>query len=116
MNLTSFNPIIVTQKADAAVELFEALGFERRHNKKGDIFDSVSMKTDSGFHVDVTQADVPRDMTSIRMNVPDFDEACRLLTERGFRPMGPMKDTGTSHSMMMVAPTGFTVVVCQHVK
>ena len=31
MNITSFNPLIVTGNAQAAIALFEAMGFERRH-------------------------------------------------------------------------------------
>ena len=32
MKITSFNPLIVTKDEAPAIELFEALGFERRHN------------------------------------------------------------------------------------
>ena len=42
------------------------------------------MKDVNGFHVDVAQADVPRDMTIIRMNVDNFDEAYEYLTAKGF--------------------------------
>ena len=31
MTITSFNPLIVTQDAEAVIALFEAMGFERRH-------------------------------------------------------------------------------------
>ena len=31
MKFTSFNPMIITKDSEAAVALFEALGFERRH-------------------------------------------------------------------------------------
>ena len=31
MKITSFNPLIVTKDAEAAIALFEALGFERPH-------------------------------------------------------------------------------------
>ena len=90
MTITSFNPLIVTKDAEATIALFEALGFERRHMKTGindkDIT-SVRMRYtgEDGkvFHVDVTQAPVPQDIASIRMNVRDFDEAYQLLEERG---------------------------------
>ena len=35
MQITSFNPMIVTKDAEATIALFEALGFERRHTKTG---------------------------------------------------------------------------------
>ena len=78
MQITTFNPMILSKNADDIIKLFEELGFERRH--KADNIDnrdisSVRMTDANGFHVDVAQADVPRDLTIIRMNVDDFDEA-----------------------------------------
>ena len=84
MKFTSFNPLIVTKDAAPAIELFEALGFERRHNNTnvdGKNISNVTMKDANGFHVDVAQADVPRDMTIIRMNVDNFDEAYEYLRQ-----------------------------------
>ena len=43
------------------------------------------MKDANGFHVDIAQANVERDMTIIRMNVDDLDEAYALLTARQLR-------------------------------
>ena len=86
MKITSFNPMIVTKKPEEAIALFEALGFERHHHKTGGTevgeqgfgFSSVRMKDANGFYVDVCTAEsdrLERDMTVIRMNVDDFDEA-----------------------------------------
>ncbi len=119
MKITSFNPLVLTTQAADAVALFEALGFERRHNKVGEEFNSNSMKNESGFHVDVTQVEkLLRDLTAIRMNVDDFDEAYDLLLSRGFTmfPGGQVTDTGTSRSAMLVSPSGFPIVVAQHIK
>ncbi len=33
MKITSFNPMILTKKPEEVIALFEALGFERRHQK-----------------------------------------------------------------------------------
>ena len=89
MQITSFNPAIITSDAQSIIALFEALGFERRHTKTGindkDIT-SVRMRytNEDGkvFHVNVTQAPVPHDITAIHMNVRDFDEAYKLLVQR----------------------------------
>ena len=35
MNITAFNPIIITKDPEPAIALFEALGFERKHMKTG---------------------------------------------------------------------------------
>ncbi len=121
MKITSFNPLIVSPKAEDAIALFEALGFERRHQKtgiNGDIT-SVAMKNADGFQVNVAQVDkVPQDMTLIRMNVDDFDEAYAFLTARGFRNAqgDSVTDTGTSRATMMVSPSGFAINLAQHIK
>ena len=57
MKITTFNPQIVTRDAEPLVELFEDLGFERRHRQEdiGDLeVTGIRMKDANGFHVDVT--------------------------------------------------------------
>ena len=122
MRITSFNPMVLSAKADAAIELFESLGFERRHQKK-DIDDqtaaSVRLKDANGFHVDIVQVDVlPRDMTAIKMNVDDFEEGFELLTAYGFSIVqgGRITDTGSSKSVMMVSPSGFAINLVKHIR
>ena len=125
MKITSFNPLIVTKDAEKVIALFEALGFERRHKKTGindkDVT-SVRMRYtgEDGkiFHVDVTEADVPQDILSIRMNIPDFDEAFAMLEEEGFKNIQGEKvtHTGSSKATMMVSPSGFSISVAEHIK
>ncbi|MCR5789518.1 MAG: hypothetical protein K6G83_06460 [Lachnospiraceae bacterium] len=125
MKITSFNPLIVTNDADAAIKLFEDLGFERRHTKTGindsDITD-VRMRYENEdrkvFHVDITQAPVPKDITTIRMNIDDFDEAYNMLEGKGFKNAQGDKitETGSSRSTMMVAPSGYSISISKHIK
>ena len=125
MTITSFNPLIVTKNAEETIALFEALGFERRHMKTGindkDI-SSVRMRYtgEDGkvFHVDVTSAPVPQDITTIRMNIRDFDEAYKTLEEKGFKNAQGEKitDTGSSKSTMMVSPSGFSISIAEHIR
>lgn len=125
MKFTSFNPLIITNDAEPVISLFEALGFERRHTKtnigNNDVT-SVRMRYTSEdgkvFHVDVTQSSVPRDITTIRMNVDDFDEAYQMLEEKGFRNLQGDKvtDTGSSMATMMVSPTGYSISISKHIK
>ncbi|MBQ2580091.1 MAG: hypothetical protein II574_00525, partial [Ruminococcus sp.] len=79
MKITGFNPLIVTKDAEAAIKMFEELGFERRHSLDANTgttdFTSVRMKNAEGFYVDIANVPVPQDLTLIRMNVDDFDEA-----------------------------------------
>ena len=84
MKITTFNPQIITKNAEPIIQLFEDLGFEKRHNQKGigelDVT-GVRMKDANGFYVDISQAEaLPVEcLTAIRMNVDDFDEAYRLM-------------------------------------
>ena len=113
MNITSFNPLIVTKDAKSAISLFEALGFEQRHIKEGigesNVTD-VRMKNADGFHVDVSQG--TGEWTMIRMNVDNLEEATELLKEHGFRmarheAAKETVDTGSSKFNIMVSPSGF---------
>jgi len=125
MIITSFNPLIVTKDAETTIALFEAMGFERRHTKTGindkDIT-SVRMRytgeDGKTFHVDVTQAPVPQDITTIRMNVRDFDEAYQMLLEKGWKNAQGDKitNTGSSKSTMMVSPSGFSISITEHLR
>lgn len=121
MKITTFNPLIVTKDADSVIGLFESLGFEKRHtitvnDGKGDIT-SVRMKDANGNNVDVAKANVPQDMTLIRMNVDNFDEAYEMLISKGFRNSQGDKtvDSATNKSAMMISPSGFAFDLCQHI-
>jgi predicted RNA binding protein YcfA (HicA-like mRNA interferase family) len=122
MMITAFNPIIITPKADETIELFEALGFERRHQKDGindEGISSVDLKNADGFRVDVTNVtQMPQALTSIRMSVRDFDEAYKILEAHGFKNAQGSKitDTGTSKATMMVSPSGFSISLSQHIR
>ena len=123
MQITSFNPLIVTPKADEVIALFEALGFEKRHTTESDseitAYSSVRMKNADGFHVDITEdTRVPQTMTAIRMNVDNFDEAYELLKARGFiNALGDkIADNGSSRATMMMSPSGFGISLIEHIK
>lgn len=121
MKITGFNPLIVTAKADDVVKVFEDLGFEKSHTKTGvDQMNvtSIRMKDANGNHVDIGDTPVPQDMTVIRMNVDDFDEAFELLTSNGFKnPRGDsITETPTSKSAFLVSPSGFAIDLVKHLK
>lgn len=129
MKITAFNPMIVTRRSEDAIALFEALGFERRHQKTAEVeegaqglgFTAVRMKDANGFHVDVCAADyenLARDMTVIRMNVDDFDEAAALLKSHGFREskVVPQNETSSSHYAYFVSPSGFIIDLIKHIR
>ena len=114
--------MIITKDAKAAKELFEALGFENRHTKTGindEDITNFDMKDANGFRVDIAQVDkMPQDMTAIRMNVRDFDEAYQFLLSKGFKNAqgDRITDTGTSKATMMVSPSGFSISLSQHIR
>lgn len=122
MKITTFNPLIVTKDAENVIKLFEALGFEKRHSLGANTgetdFTSVRMKNAEGFYVDVANVPVEKDMTLIRINVDNFEEAYKFLTERGFKnPKGDHTvDTKTNRSACLISPSGFAFDLCQHIK
>ena len=123
MKITSFNPLIITPKADDSIALFEALGFERKHKTESDTdvtaYTSVRMKNADGFHVDITEnARVPQTKTAIRMNVDNLDEAYEFLKAHGFiNTMGDkIADNGSSRAAMMMSPSGFSISLIQHIR
>lgn len=125
MKITTFNPMIITKDAEKTVELFEELGFEKRHQPDGSSASGYDYKdyrlTDAnGFHVDVayTSGAGERDITAIRINVDDFSEAYDFLVERGFKSATgkPATETESSQGVFMISPSGLGIVLCQHIK
>lgn len=122
MKITTFNPMIMTPKADDVIRLFEELGFEKRHVKTGlndEGITNVRMRDANGFHVDISAVDrLPQDMTSIRMNVDSFEDAEQLLTAKGFTNIQGDKvgESPSARGTAFVSPTGFSIVVSQHIK
>ena len=123
MKITTFNPMILSPKADEVIKLFEELGFERRHqvdNVDDKDISSVRMKDANGFYVDVASVEsMPKDMTTMRMNVRDFEEAYEFLKERGFknaREGDHVVESASAKSCLMIAPSGFSIQLTQHIR
>ena len=123
MKITTFNPQIITKDAESVKKLFEDLGFEQRHNPKGigelDVT-GIRMKDANGFYLDISQPDVqmPQDLTVIRMNVDNFDEAYELLKSHGFKNFYGDQTVAmkSSESTIMISPSGFAINLVQHIK
>ncbi|MBR0119066.1 MAG: hypothetical protein IJM01_02915 [Eubacterium sp.] len=123
MTITTFNPMILSKNADDIIKLFEELGFERKHQRDGiddkDI-SSVRMTDANGFHVDVARVEsMERDMTTMRMNVRDFDEAYEFLKSKGFknaRGDDHVVESASSRSCLMFSPSGFSIQLTQHIR
>ena len=79
---------------------------------------NVTMKDPNGFKIDISNApNIKQDLTIIRMNVDDFDEAYKFLTDRGFvNPSGKIVEMKSSKSAMMRSPSGFAFDLCHHIK
>ncbi len=123
MQITTFNPMILSKDADEIIKLFEELGFERRHkvdNIDGKDISSVRMTDANGFHVDVARVEsMARDMTTMRMNVRDFDEAYEFMKAHGFknaRGEDRAVESKSARSCLMIAPSGFSIQLTQHIR
>ncbi len=121
MKITGFCPLIVTKDPESLMKVFEALGFERRHTKRdieGGQNINYAMKDAEGHRINITSSEtIERDLTSISMNVDNFEEAYELLLSKGFvNPRGDkVTDTSSSRSTMLIAPSGFPITVSQHI-
>ena len=121
MQITAFNPLILSVNPDEVIETLEALGFERAHTKTGinDHVTSIDLKYGEDFRVDVAGVTkFPQDMTVIRMNVRDFDEAYNFLISKGFKNIQGDKitETGSSHDTLMISPSGFAIALSEHIR
>lgn len=124
MKITTFDPIIVSPKAEDLISVFEALGFEKSHapvtaTSIGDVT-SIRMKHENGYHVDVADVKgIPQDKTYVRINVDNFDEAYDILLKHGFKNrMGENEtiDSKRSKAATMISPSGFIIALVQHIK
>ena len=123
MQITTFNPMILSKDADQIIQLFEELGFERRHtvnNVDSRDITSVRMADANGFHVDVARVEsLPKDMTTMRMNVRDFEEAYEFLKAHGFtnaRGEDHAVESASAKSCLMISPSGFSIQLTQHIR
>lgn len=123
MKITTFNPMILSPKADEVIKLFEDLGFEKKHAPIVEVgtsqIKSTRMKNADGFHIDIADVkSMPQDRTIIRMNVDNFDEAFEMLTAKGFTHAGGEQavETESNKSALMTSPSGFAFDLCQHIK
>ena len=122
MKITTFNPMILSKNADEIVKMFEELGFEKRHHKDNIDNKDISsnrMKNADGFYVDIVNVEsLQQDMTTMRMNVSDFDEAYAFLEAHGFKnPRGDHTvDSATAKSCLMISPSGYSIQLTQHIK
>ena len=123
MKITTFNPLVVSKKADDAIALFEELRFEKKHNPKklreDKDAEDIRLKHPDGFALDVAGMEtIPQDFTMIRMNVDSFDEAYDILVKNGFRNTRGDRtlDSASSKAATMVAPSGFMIALVEHKK
>lgn len=123
MEITTFNPMILSKDADNIIKLFEEMGFEKRHqvdNIDNKDISSVSMKDANGFHLDVAHVEsMEKDMTTMRMNVRDFDEAYEFFKAHGFknaRGDDHSVDSKSARSCLLISPSGFSIQLTQHIR
>lgn len=123
MNITTFNPLILSTNAEDVIKFFEELGFEKRHEpvaylESGNMKDT-RMKDANGNYIDVADAkDLQQDQTIIRMNVDDFAKAYDILEKHGFKNTRGDRTivSETSMAATMVSRSGLTISLVKHRK
>ena len=123
MKITGFCPLIVTKDAENVKKIFEDLGFEHRHTKtgiEGGQNTNYNMKDANGNRINIASSEnVPQDLTGININVDNFQEAYDFFVAHGFvnpRGDGRVTDTSSSRATMLFSPSGFAVVITEHLK
>ena len=125
MKITTFNPQIIAKNVEEIKDLFAQLGFEIRHDRTeiGSLdLEGLRLKSDNGSYLDIVKAqeEIPleKDLTAIRMNVDDFDEAYELLKAHGFENFygDHLIDTPSAKSAMMISPGGLMINLVYHKK
>ena len=122
MKITGFCPIIVTKDQDSVIATFEALGFEKRHTKtdiEGGANIGVAMKDANGNRILVASTKNDRaDINAVLINVDNFQEAYDFFIGKGFIDPRGNRTTVTSsdEATMLIAPSGFPVVISEHFK
>jgi hypothetical protein len=122
MKITGFCPLIVTKDPEAVMKVFEDLGFEKKHTKtdiEGGDNTNYAMKDANGNRINIASSEtIPQDITSMSINVDNFQEAYDFLIAHGFvNPRGDkVTDTSSSMATMLFAPSGFPVTISEHIK
>lgn len=123
MKITTFNPMIVTNRPDEVLKFFEQWGFTKKHAPtmkaaSGDEFIDYRLQSEEGFYMDVAAVNkpLPAEVTAIRINVEDFDEAYNWLTSVGFFSHDGVFETEHVKGAMMSGPVGFSIFLLQHLK
>ncbi len=122
MKITGFCPLIVTKDPESVIKVFEDLGFERKHTKEdieGGANINYSMKDANGNRINIaSSANMERDLTSMSMNVDNFQEAYDFLISKGFvNPRGDkVTDTSSSKATLLFSPSGFPITISEHLK
>ena len=122
MEITSFQPLLLTTRFEETKALFEELGFGIKHTIPDFCGDdpkriNVHMQNPDGFRLNVaTSSSITQDAMGIRMNVRDFDAACALLSEHGLTPISEVCEVKFMKWVTMQAPSGFVITVIYHIR
>jgi hypothetical protein len=123
MKITTFNPMLLTPQSGDVIRIFEELGFKKTNSPSmdSDIGEVTlnHLRHSDGFDIDIASVQIlPQDMTLIRMNVDNFEEAYEFLTAHGFKNAqgDRITDTGSSKATLMISPSGYGISLSQHIK
>lgn len=122
MKISSICPLIVSPKAEELIKIFEELGFEAAH-VKSDIEGGQNINTDmkdaNGNRIDIASTEhLEKDLTSIKINIDNFEEALEFFKSKGFINTRGEKITETSSSKdtFLISPSGLGITLSEHLK
>lgn len=124
MKISGFNPIILTNDLEKLCSVHvEKLGFKVIHTIKGTAADPEAvgeyvMENDAGARIDLVYYEkAVNGITSVRVNVDDFDEALAVYQSEGFSvAAGPVVLKSAKWALVDRGSDGNTFVLMQHIK
>ena len=112
--------MILSGYPEKIIERFKEIGFECPDSIDDRDITNVRMKDANGFCLDVARVEsMARDVTTIRMNVSDFDEAYEILKAHGFikvRDIYQPIESESTRSCLMSIPSGVSIHLTRHIK
>ena len=122
MKVTGMFPGIVCKNDQDVLDFAkDYLGFDIAHQMHAIISDNEEdqiyvLKNESDVRFDVIKFDVEKPFYSTCMNVDDFDEANRLLEERGWHIVDGPVTTNNAKKALLNSKDGLSLLLIQHYK
>jgi len=122
MKANSLYPIIVSEEPEKAIQFYQVLGFEQKHDAVTLMGSHVYVLNNGEMEIEIIErptngpVEMSAGMYGMRMNVSDIDAAYKELQEKGCTIVTPPFETGVGKNMMIRDADGVNITLIQHIK